>query len=60
MIALKLLLLGLDTTDISCGFYTVLLSWRTSDFEFYAAFDPLADKVHLEYMLLDMAVYRDL
>jgi hypothetical protein len=22
----------------------VLLSWRTSDFEFYAAFDPLADK----------------
>ncbi|KAG0592433.1 hypothetical protein M758_1G246000 [Ceratodon purpureus] len=25
----------------------VLLSWRTSDFELYAAFDPLADKVCL-------------
>lgn len=31
---------------ISClGWWSVLLSWRTSDFELYAAFDPLADKV---------------
>ena len=43
--------LGLDTTDISRGSFPVLLSWRTSDFELYAAFDPLADKVRLDNSL---------
>ena len=27
------------------GVITVLLCWVTNDFELYAAFDPLADKV---------------
>ena len=30
---------------LSFGFFAVLLCWVTQDFELYAAFDPLADKV---------------
>ena len=33
--------------DFVTFFMTVLLAWSTGDFEFFAAFDPLAEKVCL-------------
>lgn len=39
-----------DKMKLNFVFVAVLLCWVTQDFELYAAFDPLADKVYFLFV----------